>query len=94
MGSGEEIMPNSTELHNVDMKIRFQGRAMTDAVGPLAKRYSIPRDFRPIDAVKTIANSWTKLFQKSKAEDVFLFLPSLCSLSRMEQGEADSVPAT
>lgn len=90
---GAEIMANSTELHKLDMKIRFQGRSLTDALGPLAKCYSIPLVCRPIDAIKTVASCQTKLFQKSKAEEVFLFLPSLSSLSRVEWRGADTVPA-
>lgn len=75
------------------MKIRFQGRSLTDAVGPLAKCYSIPLVCHPIDAIKTVASCRTKLFQKSKAEKVFLFLQSLSSLSRTERRGADTVPA-
>lgn len=91
---GGKLWPDSTELNRLDMKIRFQGRALTDALGPLAKYYSIPRVCRPIDAIKTVANSRTKLFPKSEAEEVFLFLLSLSSLSRMERRGADTVPAT
>lgn len=68
------------------MKVRFQGRALTDVQGPLAKCYSIPPVCRPIDAIKTVVSSRTN-FSKSLKRKRYSFSRRPCRPSQGWNGE-------
>lgn len=68
------------------MKIRFQGRVLTDAQGPLAKCYSIPHVCRPIDAIKTVVSGRTN-FSKSLKRKRYSFSRRPCHPSQGWNGE-------
>lgn len=68
------------------MKVRFQGRALTDVQGPLAKCYSIPPVCRPIDAIKTVVSCRTN-FSKSLKRKRYSFSRRPCRPSQGWNGE-------